>query len=450
MKHSLMIFGLLASTNAVQAQQLPPVRPLGPVVATSKEPLRAVSAVRQLPDGRVLVNDISGRKVVMFDSALAAFTVVADTTPTTANAYSSRAGGLISYRGDSTLFVDPTSMSMLVIDGQGKIARAMAAPRPNEVGALIGGPMGTPGFDASGRLVYRAPPQFRFQPPAPGAAPTPPQLPDSAAIVRIDLSTRKLDTVAFIKVARPNMTMTQDANGRTMMTSIMNPMPIVDDWAVLADGSVAVLRSSDYHIDWLRPDGTKESSPKIPFAWRRMSDEDKVAFIDSTKAAMEKLREQALAARAAGTAGPGVAGAGGAERVAAVEGAAVAMGSVMIFRGGPGEGPRPTGPARDSSRNGAGNFTIPPLQFVPPSELPDYAPPFTSGAARGDVDGNLWVRTSYAVNGGPVYDIIDAKGQLKDRVQLPAGRVVSGFGPGVVYMGVRDSTGVRLEKARIR
>jgi hypothetical protein len=448
MKHSRTIFALLASTTAVQAQQLPPVRPLGPVVATSKEPLRAVSAVRQLPDGRVLVNDISGRKVVMFDSTLAAFSVVADTTPATANAYSSRAGGLITYKGDSTLFVDPTSMSMLVIDGQGKIARAMAAPRPNEVGALIGGPMGTPGFDASGRLVYRAPPQFRFSPPAPGAAPTPPPFPDSAAIVRIDLSTRKLDTVAFIKVARPNMTMSQDANGRMTMTSIMNPMPIVDDWAVLADGSIAVVRSSDYHIDWLRPDGTKESSAKVPFAWRRMSDEDKVAFIDSTKAAMEKLREQALAARAAGG-GPQGPGSGGPERMAAVEGAAIAMGPMIVMRGGPGDGPRPAG-GRDTSRAGGANFTIPPLQFVPPSELPDYAPPFTSGAARGDVDGNLWVRTSYAVNGGPVYDIIDAKGQLKDRVQLPAGRVISGFGPGIVYMGVRDSTGVRPEKARVK
>jgi sugar lactone lactonase YvrE len=86
---------------------------------------------------------------------------------------------------------------------------------------------------------------------------------------------------------------------------------------------------------------------------------------------------------------------------------------------------------------------------VPPSDLPDYAPPFTAGSARGDLDGNLWVRTSNVVNGGSVYDVINGKGELIDRVQVPAGRVIAGFGKGgVVYMGVKEGTGVRLEQAR--
>ena len=92
---------------------------------------------------------------------------------------------------------------------------------------------------------------------------------------------------------------------------------------------------------------------------------------------------------------------------------------------------------------------LPALQFVAPSELPDYAPPFGAGSARGDVDGNLWVRTSNVVNGGSVYDVINGKGELVDRIQVPPGRVIAGFGPGgVVYMGVREATGVRLEQAR--
>jgi hypothetical protein len=49
-----------------------------------------------------------------------------------------------------------------------------------------------------------------------------------------------------------------------------------------------------------------------------------------------------------------------------------------------------------------------------------------------------------------VYDIVNAKGELTDRVLLPAGRVIAGFGPGVVYMGFRDGTGVRIEMAPIR
>ncbi|HVZ49978.1 MAG TPA: hypothetical protein VG916_14420, partial [Gemmatimonadaceae bacterium] len=80
-----------------------------------------------------------------------------------------------------------------------------------------------------------------------------------------------------------------------------------------------------------------------------------------------------------------------------------------------------------------------------------YAPPFTAGSARGDDDGNLWIRTSNVYDGGSVYDVVNRDGKLVDRVLLPPGRVIAGFGPGVVYMGVRvNDTGVRLEKAPIR
>ena len=137
------------------SSQLPAIKPLGAAFAKSVQLLASVSAVRQLPGGRLLVNDITGRKVVLFDSTLASYRVVADTTSATANAYSSRAGGLVPWKGDSTLFVDPLSLSMLVLDGRGNITRVMSAPRANDVNLLIGGPNGTPGTDAMGRLVYR-------------------------------------------------------------------------------------------------------------------------------------------------------------------------------------------------------------------------------------------------------------------------------------------------------
>src|SRR3954468_12052009 len=99
----------LVGASVCGAQSLAPVRQLGPVTAVAKEPLGAVTTVRQLPDGRILVNDIVGRRVVMLDSSLSSLTVVADTTSATANAYGTRPGGLIAYHGDSTLFIDPAS-----------------------------------------------------------------------------------------------------------------------------------------------------------------------------------------------------------------------------------------------------------------------------------------------------------------------------------------------------
>ncbi len=87
----LTVFAFTVSAASLCiAQSLPPVRQLGPVTAVAKEPLGAVSTVRHLPDGHVLVNDILGRRIVMFDSTLSTVTVIADTTSATAGAY----GGL--------------------------------------------------------------------------------------------------------------------------------------------------------------------------------------------------------------------------------------------------------------------------------------------------------------------------------------------------------------------
>ena len=62
---------------------------------------------------------------------------------------------------------------------------------------------------------------------------TMPDPPDTAALVRIDPSSRKLDTAAFFKIPKMKMNMNQTEKGMTM-TSEINPMPLVDDWAVLS------------------------------------------------------------------------------------------------------------------------------------------------------------------------------------------------------------------------
>jgi hypothetical protein len=451
------------------AQSLPPIRQLGPVTAVAKEPLGAVSSVRHLPDGRVLVNDILGRRVVMFDSSLSTVTVVADTTSATASAYGVRPGGLIAYRGDSTLFVDPASLSMLLIDPNGKITRVMSAPRANDVGFLVGGPFGNPGFDPKGRLVYRAPPNFAaFRPPPGGSGNRLPQFPtppDSAALVRFDLATRKVDTVTFFKTPKFNLNVTQSPDGGIRVTSTTNPLPQGDDWALLSDGTIALVRTKDYHVDWLNPDGTITSSPKIPFQWERLTDEAKVAFIDSARVAIEKARasgqfaqtgaQQVLLRPAADGA------AGGARRDGAGGGDAPHAGSAPTSTPTPAPNAQPgtmtvtTGgnTTVTSAGPGGGAFggQLPPLTMISPSELPDYKPAFAPGSTRADADGNLWIRTSQNVDARPVYNVINRKGELIDRVQLPANRVLVGFGQeGVVYLAVRDGTTAHLERARVK
>jgi hypothetical protein len=84
-------------------------------------------------------------------------------------------------------------------------------------------------------------------------------------------------------------------------------------------------------------------------------------------------------------------------------------------------------------------------------DLPDYWPAFVRGATRADADGNLWIRTTTTVKGQPVYDIVNRRGELVDRVQLPPFRTVAGFGAGAIYMAVKDASGiVHLERARVK
>jgi len=109
--------------TAANAQQQPPIRQLPPIAAKSAVQWNNIIGVRALPGGRVLVNDVVGRKVVLLDSTLAEVTIVADTTPATSTAYSGRIASIIPFRGDSTLFVDPQSMSMMVVDPNGKMTR---------------------------------------------------------------------------------------------------------------------------------------------------------------------------------------------------------------------------------------------------------------------------------------------------------------------------------------
>ena len=445
------------------AQTLPPIRQLGPVTAVAKEPLGAVSSVRHLPDGRVLVNDIIGRRVVMFDSALSTVTIVADTTSATANAYGVRPGGLIAYRGDSTLFVDPASLSMLLIDPNGKIARVMSAPRAQDVGFLVGGPFGNPGFDPNGRLVYRAPPNFTAMMPRPGSGDRLPQFPtppDSAALVRFDLTTRKVDTVTFFKTPKINMNVTRSPDGGVRVTSNVNPLPQGDDWALLPDGTIALVRTKDYHVDWLSPERTMTSSPKVPFQWERLTDEAKVAFIDSARVAIEKARASGQFGVAGGPQmmlRPGnEGGAAGARRDttgrdgqrsgSAPPPAANPQTGTMTVTAGGNTVVGVVGPG-----GGAAGGPLPPLTMISPSELPDYKPAFAPGSTRADAEGNLWIRTSQNVDARPVYNVINRKGELIDRVQLPANRILAGFGSGgIVYLAVRDGATAHLEKARVR
>jgi hypothetical protein len=466
-QRSLVLVALLgvgAVPAAAQQAKLPPIRSLGPITARSSEPMGAVSTAVPLPGGKVLINDILQRRVIMFDSTLTSVTVIADSTSATANAYGARGGGLLSFEGDSALFIDPASLSMMVVNAHGELAGVRAVPRAAEINLLVGGPNGRPGFDAQGRMVYRG--QARGRPAGANARPTVgnfvmPQQPDSAPVVRVDLATRKIDTIAMIKIPRTDIKVTQGNDGSRSIQATMNPLPTTDDWALLSDGSIAVVRGHDFHVDWISADGKVTSSPKILFEWQRLTDEEKEMVLDSARAAIELQRAEAerVVGRGGfgggmgglqiggmgGGMGGGPGGGGGGDRGGRGGGA----GGAPPQRGGGADGGTP--PQRGGAAGpGGGGFRVPTVSMVSASELPDYRPPFGQQSALGDLDGNLWVRTTAPVgDGGSIYYVINRQNEVVDRIQLPQGRILAGFGQGgVIYLGMRDTEGnARLESA---
>lgn len=423
---------LIVSAAPLIAQTVPPVRPIGPITKVSAAGvLGSVSMVRVLPHGGVLVNDLQRRQLVLLNADLAKVKIVADTSAATERSYGSQVAGLLAFKGDSLLFIDPSSLSMLVIDAQGAVVRVLAVPRPKDAVSLIGGPFGTPAMDSLGRVVSRSlvtPPTLVIYEMAPAKSKLRAQSDDSAFVYRIDLATRAVDTIAWVKVPVARSSMSEGQQGRRQVVSRSNPLPIVDDWSLMPDGRVAVVRGADFHVDWIGMDGRVASSPKIPHPWERLTDDAKQQLLDSLKTA-DRLRAEArkgnrndsgASSRSVGGEGPQLRG-------------IVVTGQLVGDLGR--ERPRPIEYASE---------------YVPPSELPDYRPAFRLGATRADLDGNLWVRTTIPGKAGAIYDVINGNGELVDRVRLPFGRVLSGFGPGVVYLGVLDDRGARLQMARLK
>lgn len=504
--------GVLFSAATVSAQNTPPspstatltVREVTPVIARSAQPVNGVNMLRALSDGSVFVNDVQRRQLLKFDASLKNVVVVADTAAGALMPYGQRPLGLLPYLGDSTIVADASTLSLVVLDKDGKTVRVMASPRPNDINLLAGANLGSHAFDATGRLYYRqgggaggpggggaAAAMFGsgndrggrggggggnnnrggqprggggdFGGGGQGGQPfggpggrgfNPANQPDSVPIVRVDFDTRKADTVTFVKVPKNETSMTRGDDGATKLTIKINPLPQADDWALLDDGTVAVMRVLDYHVDYYRPDGTHVASDKLPFDWKRISDDDKTKLVDS-------LQTMAKAA---------------------------------------------------SERAGAGNGMFR-LNFEPVAaeKLPDYYPPIRQGSSIADKSGNLWVVPStsnlsaqlaqrFMAGGGArglpgaaggarggaqgggapgaprdttrqapppaammammgamanqppiVYDVITREGKLIERVQLPAGRQVVGFGPdGLIYLQAREGRQSYLETVRLK
>jgi hypothetical protein len=407
----VLVSGVFAFGAHVMGAQSPvPIVNLPGATAKTAEKFVNILGIRQNADGTVLVNVPRARQITLYDSTLAKPTVVVDSSAGSANSYGGMPSRLVPYMGDSSLFADANSQTLLVVDARGRVARAIAPPGGQPFGMIHGSLLlGTTGVDNKGRLVFQGPLLEG----------------DSRSIVRADFALRQIDTIGRLKVRDGGGQVIDESDpGKVKITMTINPLPAPDAWAVLTDGSVAIVRGHDYHIDWIHADGTRSSSPKLPFDWKRLTDDDKQKLIDSSRAAQAAL----AAARGAAPGGSGSGSGGGSAR-----------------GGGGSRGGDPDAPARKVELE-----TV----YLPLKQISDYYPAIRPGAALADRDGNVWIlptTSAQSQKGELVYDVVNRKDGLFERVRIPLGRSVAGFGKGgVVYLAVGDRTnGFYLERTRL-
>jgi hypothetical protein len=376
---------LAALPNPAQAQTR---RALGRADASFPEAFGFVQAVRELPDGRVLIADPLGQVLVAVNMT----TGVADTIgrqgagPREYN----QPDAVYALPGDSTLLVDLGNGRLTVLDPHLQPGETMPiASMPSQSGGG-GGRMRMAmqmimprAVDGQGRIYFQGR-AARVM-----AAGGRPELPDSAPILRYDRGTKAIDTVGMVRLQGRTSTSSGGPNNRSMG---IQPIPLSpqDGWGVGQNGRVAVARSDGYYLEWL--DGrSRQRGSDVPYSPVRVRTADKEEYL---------ARMQTSALAMSMTVDNGVQSLG--------------------FSRGSGHAPG-----------------IPELG-VDDYEWPDVKPPFQGGGVRVTPEGDAWVERSTRAGAEPVFDVFGSDGVHKEQITLPAGRRVIGFGDVYVYTVTLD------------
>lgn len=189
------------------------MRELSAPTAVSAEKFGAILGVREIAGGKLLVNDARRRQLSVLDVALGNRVVVIDSVAVGQQGYGRYAAPMIPYLGDSTFLVDREALSLLVLDGTGKVARVASAPKPRDLNSLANRASGT---DSKGNLLYLG--EARDQ--KAGFA-----LLDSQPIVRANFETRSVDTLGHV-LRRITTRSKDEGSGDDLVIHIVsNPLP---------------------------------------------------------------------------------------------------------------------------------------------------------------------------------------------------------------------------------
>jgi hypothetical protein len=264
--------------------------------------------------------------------------------------------------GDSTMLVDIGKTELTVVDPEGIFHSGMKMASVTESGSFN---LINPGYlDARGRIYFNASRGM-------GSGPA-----DSTQVSRFDRSTEETETMGW--TWRPEPIVTRSGDNVRMMSI---QMAARDDWAAGPDGQFAIVRADGYVVEWHYPDGRVVTGPPNPVETSRLTDEDKLTYLDQRSSS-----------------------------------------GLMMTVSTSGSGAMEMGMSR-----GGGGMGRPDLNLADFEWAEEFAS-FRPDRARVAPTGELWVERWLPADENPEMDVFDGEGVKMGSVTLPAGRGLIGWG----------------------
>jgi hypothetical protein len=417
----ILTVSLIAASGA-SSQLVPPVHALGAVIATSPIAFSTVGQLVPLSNGRVFVSDPAKHKLYLLGPSLTSLKTVFDSAPGQPNSYPAGTV-LLPFRGDSALLYDGAAKALVVLDPSGITGRVMALP--TGLTSMSTSTQFGPAPATSPEALI-----FSQRTSSPGRAAPPGGVPegspdirsttfDTALVIRMNFATRTIDTVSRVGTGAFTIsTVGYRQSGSRYVTPLF---PFIDDAIVTSDGSIAIYHAHEFRVEWIHPDGTR-SSAKTAYDWRRLPETLRDHLVDSANARRRAVYDSILHQRAVDSAA-----------------GTLRMTTSVSVDGEPGR-PR---------------LIAPPLapQYMTADEFFDFYPPTGRAAVRADADNHIWINPIAATPdpAGAVWEVVDPLGTVTDRVLIPSGTSIVGFGAkGLIYVAHKDAGAMILQVMRWR
>jgi hypothetical protein len=358
--------------------QAVPRHALGALEITFDQEFSRVTALREFSDGRAVVLDSKERVVYLLDPRTRAATRIG--REGAGPGEYTRPNGLVSLPGDTILIADGGNNRYLVLGPGGRVLSTMPPvriqPNPNTTyGVDINA------TDAQGGMYFLLPRGLVQQQDA------------GTPVVRFHRGRASFDTVG--RVFMPALTTgAQQSAGGGASFGMIAPTPFAarDEWVVAPDGSLAVVRTEPYHVEWTSPGGVVVRGAAVAH--------------DAIPVGSAEKEEWRLEARSR------------------------------------------TGMLTTTDAQGKTTQRLVPVPE--PASWPKTKPPFVAPAMIAS-DGTVWIERSRAVSDPATsYDVFARDGRHLERVTMSRNRRVAGFGRGVVYVTSKDDDDLlRLERYRL-